>query len=219
MRSRASVARRSNPNPSPQNDGFYPPEESPTAPSVTDAFERAAAVASDPPVEGEPRLEGGFDRIVSRLYSIDSDKEAIELEHSLKLSMKASRADYPIIVDALDLAEDNARRAMALFANAKVAHAAYEMDTLAITGAMRRDATKALEAGKVGENGKPIKGTKMITEADVVGYIASQWADQWRRMQLGLEKSKRMVDYLERLAELWKQRARDLGTMAQNVRQ
>jgi hypothetical protein len=180
--------------------------------------DRAASSPAQEPDYDFPVLGGGFDRIVSRVYNIDSEKEYDELVAGLS-GLLPSRSDYGTIVDALDIAEDCARRAMALYVNAKVTDVAFELDATAITGSMRKDAVAALQAEKVDAEGKVIKGTKMITEADVTGYMASQWADQWRRIELDRAKSKQMCVYLERLAELWKQRARDIAIMASNARQ
>lgn len=226
MRSRSAVVRGTPPKDS-ASDQFYPPATKPAPqPKASDvpAIPPAISGLKDPtePVEEPdydfPVLGGGFDRIVSRVYAIDTDKEYDELVAGLQSTMQPSRSDYGTIVDALDVAEDCARRAMMLFVNAKVTDKAFELDSLAITGAMRKDAVAALNAEKVGDDGKPIKGMKAITNDDVTAYISSQWADQWRRIELDREKSKRMCEYLERLAELWKQRARDLGIMASNAR-
>lgn len=223
MRSRTEAARaRKTATSNASTDGFFPPEEKPTAPSVEDSFEKAAAAAEgslnyDAP-SGGPILTGGFDRIVTRLYEIDADSEERELTEKLRLSMKASRAEYGMIVEYLDEAEDCARRAMKLFVNAKVAHMAFELDATAIIGAMRKEAVDALNAGKLDPEGKPIKGMKQITNDDVTAYCATNWADEWSRLELGREKSKRMCDYLERLADLWKARGGDLRVLAQGAK-
>lgn len=234
MRSRSAVV-RANPNITSTTDQFFPPPQSagapvmnadspkslPKAPSLQELAnaDQAAHHDATEPDYDFPVLSNGFDRIVSRVYNIDSEKEYDELVTSLKSSERPSRSDYGTLVDALDVAEDCARRAMALYVNGKVTDVAFELDSLAITGAMRKEAVEKLNADKFTEDGKPIKGTKMITEADVTGYMASQWSDQYRRIELDRAKSKSMVSYLERLAELWKQRARDLSTMVSNARQ
>ncbi len=229
MRSRSAVV-RGNPNITSETDGFFPPpmksvtpskgsdEAPPPIPPAISALKDPTEPAEEPDYDF-PVLGGGFDRIVSRVYAIDTEKEYDELVAGLQSSVQPSRSDYGTIVDSLDIAEDCARRAMMLFVNAKVTDKAFELDATTLTGSMRKEAVDALNADKLDDEGKPKKGMKAITNDDVTAWMSSNFADQWRRIELDREKSKRMCDYLERLAELWKQRARDLGIMASNARQ
>jgi len=159
-------------------------------------------------------LGAGYDRVVDRVFRIDADGEYAQLETRLKLSMRASRADYGSVVDALDEAEDLARRAMALYVNGKVAVAAFEIDARVIEGALREQAVSGLEAEK--ERGER---KKAITEGDVDGRIASMFPDEYRDLAVKRSKAKEVCVYFERLAELWKERARDLRAMVGNARQ
>jgi hypothetical protein len=168
----------------------------------------------------QPGLQAGFDRIVDRLFELNAEQEYAELEKKLRLSMRASQAEYGLLVNTLDEAQDCAHRAMKLYANAKVAHAAFEMDAMAILGALRREARETLERAKLEEfsKQKELLGSKaptgkQITESDIEGYMAASHPDEWRSTELRREKSKAMVQVLERFAELWKNRARDLQVM------
>jgi hypothetical protein len=186
-------------------------EVRPDAPRSSDSFNQP----------NQPGLAAGFDRIVDRLYEMDAESEYSELEKKLTLGMRASQAEYGHIVNALDDAEDCAHRAMKLYANAKVAYAAFDMDAKAILGALRKEAVRVLEEHKLEEFAKQKEALgskaptgKQITEADLEGYIASSHPDEWRTLEIRREKSKAMVAVMERFSELWKQRARDLQVIA-----
>lgn len=162
---------------------------------------------------GELKLEGGFDRVVTTVYSIDSKAEYAELSTGLQLSMKASEASYGRLVDALDGSEERARRASVLLANAKVAVRAYEIDSDGIKSALRDAAVAALQQEKdAGQR------SKQITEGDIASEIASRFTDEHRELQLNFERAKRMADVVENLTYRWQERAKDLRQMVAKAR-
>lgn len=220
MRTRSEAARTAPAGlpPAPKRQEFLP--EIPTAPAAAPRVE----VRPDSPgafnQANQPQLQAGFDRIVDKLYTLDAESEYAELERVLRLSGRASSAEYGELVNRLDEAQDCAHRAMKLYANAKVSHAAFEMDAMAILGALRRAAREALETAKLeefrklkDELGSKAPTGKQITDGDIEGYIAASHPDEWRSIELRREKSKAMVAVMERFAELWKNRARDLQVM------
>jgi hypothetical protein len=216
MRSR-SAAVRTRPEPGP-NDGFFPEVPSvPVRPPTVEVRPDSPDAFNQP---GRPGLTAGFDRIVDKLFELDAEREYAELEKTFTLGMRASQAEYGHIANALDLAEDCAHRAMKLYANAKVSHAAFEMDAKAILGALRKEIVEKLETHKLAEFTK-LKETlgskaptgKQITESDIESYMASSHPDEWRGIEIRRAKSEAMVKVMERFADLWKQRSRDLQVL------
>lgn len=155
----------------------------------------------------------GYERIAKRLYAIDELGEYEHLESALTLGQPAHRADYATLVDALDAAEDNARRAHRLYCNACVALDAFELDARIIEGGLREQAIATLTHQKA----EGVR-TKQITDPDVQAEMARAHHDEVRELGQRRAKSKRMVDHFERLADLWKARARALEVMVSTMR-
>lgn len=162
---------------------------------------------------GAPSMGAGFERITSRVFRVDVLAEYEALEQGLKFSTPAHRADYSELVDALDEATDNARRAHLLVVNGKVVLEAFELDTKIVLSDMRAQATAALQREK--DSGQR---SKQITDADVEAWMAHKFPDQWRDTESRRAKAKRMVDHLERLADLWKDRRQSLDTLVRGAR-
>ena len=175
------------------------------APAVSDAV-------PDLPV-GAPSMGPGYERIIGRVFRVDVAAEYDELEAALKFDRPAHQLDYADLVDALDLAIDNARRAHQLLVAGKVALEVFEVDVAVAAADMRRQATEALQKEK--DAGARAKA---ITDGDVTAWMASQFADEYRAQQERRAKAKRMVEHLEWLAGLWKDRRASLDTMTKGSR-
>jgi hypothetical protein len=158
-------------------------------------------------------LADGYDRIVESVFTVDPWAAYETLEKSLKLAGEAHRADYATLITALDACQDNSREAHRLFVSAKVAVARYEADASVLLVDMRKQATAALDEEKASGERK-----KQITEADVESRIAALFPDEWRALEDRRARAKGMVLHIERLAELWKERCRDLRTMVETSR-
>lgn len=189
-----------------------------TAPAetVTDQEAEDAADALFAGKGAPPTMGPGHERIQSRLFAIDELAECDALETGLKIGTATTpvhRADYATLLDALDAAEDNARRAHRLYVNGKLALAAFEIDIAVFEADMYAKASNRLEEQKAkGER------TKTITDADVRAAMAGLFPDQVRDHATRLQKAKRSVDYFERLADLWKSRCRTLDVMVSTAR-
>lgn len=182
------------------------------------ADEKASAAEADEAVanlfKGDgPSMGKGYERITARVFSIDEWTEYEELEKDLKLGEVAHRAEYSTLVDSLERAEDNSRRAHRLFVNAKVALEAFEIDAQVIESDMRAQALAKLEDAKATGQMK-----KTITNDDVTAQMAAMFPDQWRAAAQRRAKAKQSVAHLEHLVDVWKARSRTLNTMVQTSR-
>jgi hypothetical protein len=99
------------------------------------------------PTAATPRLPEPYGRIVTTVFDMpDPYAEFEHLRADLEFSkVEPSRADYGTVIDALDDAEKNAHRAVELVVNFEAVSAAFEMDTLAISGPLRERARSQLE--------------------------------------------------------------------------
>lgn len=152
-----------------------------------------------------PEQAGGYARITERVFALpDPDTEYDALERALVLGTR----EYDSITDAVDTAEDNARRAHRLFVAAKLDYERFCADAEVIDGAMRSEATAELQAEK--ESGAR---TKQITDADVKAKCAAMFPDEFRDLAEKRTAAKLAVEHLERFADLWSSRCRSLGGM------
>ena len=162
---------------------------------------------------GRVSMGDGYERIQTRIFDLDPISEYEELEQALKLGKSAHTATYAEIVDALDLAEDNARRAHALFCHARVELERFEIEVSLSESAMRESAQRALfEAKERGEF------KKVISNDDVEAYMRTHNTDEYTDSMIRRQKAKRMVEHLERLADLWRKRRDTLDTMGNRAR-
>lgn len=158
-------------------------------------------------------LDPGYERIVEHVFAIDPWGSYEPLELGLKLPGPAHAANHAMLVDALDQCEDNAREAHRLFVSAKTVVDRFEFDSKVLSVDMRDQAVATLQAEKEGG-----QRSKQITDADVEFRIAALFPDEWRRLEERRAKARRMVAHMERLAELWRERSRDLRSQLDNLR-
>jgi phage baseplate assembly protein W len=150
----------------------------------------------------------GFERVVDSLFVFDVDVALEQILGALRLSNRPSRTDYGSLVDALDEAQEVARVALQLVANAQVAQKNYEADVGVIRGELREQCVVELKG----------EGVTRPTLADIEARMASSFHDEYRDIEQRLQKAKSMVEYLEGLAARCAERARDLRQMVSSCR-
>lgn len=170
-------------------------------------IEPGAASSNDGPTMGV-----GYERIIARTFDIDEWAEFEAIESALRVG-NPTRAEYGILVTALDDAEDNARRAHRLYCNAVVAHELFEVDARVIEAGMRDQASAELEREKV-EGSR----SKAPTIADIEARMATLFTDEVRSLAERRAKAKQSVAHLERIADLWRSKCRSLQVMVEKSR-
>jgi hypothetical protein len=155
----------------------------------------------------EVRMAPAFAKILEHVFRVDPWKEYTELESSLKIGGRGY-TDHDTLMKALDGAEDNARKAHQLYCAARAEQERYEMDAQVIEGVARRTVMRDLEAEKEAGQRK-----KMITEADVASYIQLLYPDEYDQLRLTRLKLRKLVENMERLADLHVSRCRTLQVM------
>lgn len=150
-----------------------------------------------------PVLNDGFRRIEERVFDLPNpDAEYESLEGALSVGSR----DTDDLARALDEAEDCARRAHRLYANAKLDLARFQADAEVIEGAIRTEAAAELQR----ERDSGLR-TKQITDADVTAKAAALFPDEWRDLAARKVRAKLAVEHMERFADLWVSRCRSLG--------
>jgi hypothetical protein len=185
-------------------------------PDASDFDERPLRTGTGARAAADLTMGADQDRIVDSIFDdFGNATEAYEqLKRDLTLRQPASQVGYGTIVDALDLSEENARKAAQLYATSKVAFADFEIDASIIEAGLHEQASVALEAEKAAGTRK-----KQITIADVDAYMINNFTDEVRSLKRRRERAKRAVDYLENLSERWKERCKDLRQMCARVRE
>jgi len=202
-----------------------PPGETPTLPGLEDVQDeteaeddrraqsdavRRSSATQDP---AELSMGVGYDRIVATLFDMPDPHEVyLRVKSSLRLGVKASRADYGTLVDALDEAQEMADQAYDLFVNAKAAADSYDIDAQMIESGMRDQAMSVLMTEY------QAKKRKSPTNDDVTAWMAAQFPDEWRDVQARRGRARRMVAKLENLSQRAHERARDLRQMVASSR-
>ncbi len=168
----------------------------------------------DAPEKASELSMGEHQRIVDHLFDLPHPMEIYEkVRRGLSFGGRASTLGYGDLVDALDEAETLAEEASRLNANMKVALRSFELDADVIRGAIRAEARDDLERQRA------IAGTKgVLTIADIEAAMASKYPDEYRDLELRHAKAKRSCDAIETLADLARDRARDLRQMVAKAR-
>jgi hypothetical protein len=206
---RSAAASKPTPEESPQAAKRPPPDKPPMDDRSSMLAERRKQIAAD--LE-DLVLASGTSKIVERVFEVDVWATYERLEAELKIGAPGNR-DRATLTDALDAAQDNARQASAIFASAKVAVERFEMDATVLAVSMREQANAELSAEKArGER------PKAITDADVTSKIAALFPDEWLALEEERSRAKRTVAHLDRFADGWSKRARNLEVLLESVR-
>ena len=178
--------------------------------------EQVIADASKPPPlfvspnKGTGGLAPDMERIIETVYSVDAAKEYAELEQNLEIG--EDRGDLRTLQRHLDKAEDRARRAHKLFLAGRLEKVKWELDAEVVSAGMRKKAIDDLEADKAAGR------SKRVTNDDVDARVSEMFVDEHRAQKIKREQLKGMVEALERLADLWKQRCFTLSSLLSNLR-
>jgi len=154
----------------------------------------------------------GYGKITTRIFNLDPITEFDAVLTGLRLGKRGHEATYAEIIDALEEAEDTARRAHALWCHAKVALESFEIDATVSESAMLTNARTALAQQKAVDSGVS------VAQAAVEAYAKTHNVDEYRDLAVRRQKAKRTTDHLEQLAAIWRDRRRTLETMANRVR-
>jgi len=150
-----------------------------------------------------PTLEDGYLAVQERIFTLpDPNAEYDELERAMKLGTR----EFDSVSRALDDAEDNARRAHKLYVNARLEYERFSIDADIIEAGMAAQARTELEREK--ETGQR---SKQITQEDVKHKCLVMFPDEWRDLAERRVKGRKMLEHLERFAELWKTRCFSLA--------
>jgi hypothetical protein len=168
-----------------------------------------------------------YERIVTSVFDMpDPDQEFKKLREELELSkVRPSQASYGVVVDALDVAEINAQRAVELVVNFELVTSAFEEDILAVSGPLRERAKEQLEKEKLeayeqakAQIGSKAPTGKQITNDDITAAVSSMFPDEARAVAHRKAQAKGALEAAKSLAERWKERARDLRAMVSTTR-
>lgn len=169
---------------------------------VARSFDPSAEIS----IEDMPLLPPSWMRIQERAFKLeDPEAEFNELEEALKLTDALTPGN---LQEALNRAEDNARRAHRLYIVARIEYEKFELEASPIIEAMRDAASKDLQ----GEKDRKER-SKAITEADIKGRASVLFADEWAIAMERKIKAEGMMDTLKSFAELWRQRCFSLSSM------
>ncbi len=204
------------------------PRQVSTAPERAAALERASAVDADSraraaglvvtapnqrtaPFAGPiPHQGAGFQRITERIFDLPNSNDEYSL---LEAALSLGTQDFDSVAQALDRAEDHARRAHRLYVAARLDYERFLADAEVIEAAIRTEAASELQAEK--DSGSR---TKQITDADVRAKSAALFPDEWRDLAEKKVQAKLAVEHLERFADLWVSRCRSLGGLLASKR-
>ena len=150
-------------------------------------------------------LDPAFMAIVTTL--VVDDPLALYDKLKKRLVIGEMRCDYGTVQKHLDEAEDNARDAHRLWQSAILERKRWELKNEVVFGAMRKEATRALQHEK--EEGKR---AKMITDADVESRISILFPDEYTAQEIKRLQAKSMVDSMQNMAEVWMSRCKSLAT-------
>lgn len=152
-----------------------------------------------------------LERITEEVFIRDLYAEWKKLEAALEVGEK--RSEHGHAMRELDRAATNAYQAHRLYLTARAAREEWEAENETIFGAMVSQATHELEVEKEAGTRK-----KQITDADVRAKVATLFPDEWKAQERKRRKVELTVKSLERLAELWMGKCRDLQALVGKLR-
>lgn len=160
----------------------------------------------------EVNLSPGMERIVETYFEVaDSKKEHDELVRALQLG--EGHTDRGAIRQALDAAQDRARRAHRLYCAACIERARYTIDAEVVMAAMRAQAHQELEDEKATGDRK-----KAITDTDVRDKVAASHPKEVRDLGVREVAVRCLEDDLKNLSRLWSSRVSSLEAMLASSR-
>lgn len=184
-----------------------PPESSPSIPKTPEnPFNFPNANRAK-----QSRLRDDLTKVVDTIFVKDIYAEWKDLEAGLEIGEK--RSDHAVAVRELDKASARAYRAHRLYLTARAAREAWELENEVIHGAMVSEATRDLQREK--DSGVR---SKQITDADVKSRVATMFPDEYKAQEERRRNVEFTVKSLERLAEIWMGKCRDLQALVGKLR-
>ena len=167
--------------------------------------------------EKKSALPSWMTTIIETMVVNDFEGQFKRLSDGLKLGPEKCN-DKGIIRQALDSAEDNARLANLLYLSARQEADVWKADNEPIIGQMYSDAREAIES-EIDEKAKlKLARKSTITNEDVKAKAATMHPTEWARHTKELGRIAAMVDHLEELVSLWKQRCKSLEVLLGTMR-
>lgn len=150
-------------------------------------------------------------RLVETIWVDDIHSTWKELEKALELGEK--RSEHAHVIRALDKAGKRADRAYRLYLTAKLARDKWEAENESVWGGMWSKATASLQHEK--DTGVR---SKQITDADVKARVATLYPDEYRAQEERRRSVELTVRALERLADIYLSKMRNLDSHTGKLR-
>lgn len=181
--------------------------QKPTQAEAQQATDQLVTSAQPSVTNGEmPDLPEKYLKITEQIYDIDDPAALMgELIAALKIDEALTPGN---LTAALNIAEDNARRAHQLYVCVKADHDHYEVECSVVTDALRSAALEELQDEKDKGQRK-----KAITEADISARIAVMYPDEFRDLRARKIRAEGTMEHVKRVAELHRKRCESITGM------
>jgi hypothetical protein len=158
-------------------------------------------------------VDPGFQRVQTSVFKIaDFAGEYARLVQGL-VAGQQGRTDEATLMEHLDNALDNARRAHKLYCRAVQIHESFELDAKEVEGGWRSEALAALQAEKTAG-----VRSKSITNDDTEAQIAVMFRTQWKALRMSRLEIEQTEEHCKVLAKLWGERPGNLQSLLARVR-
>lgn len=181
--------------------------QKPTAADARQATELLVQSAQPSVITSElPDMPEKYRPITEQIFDID-DPAALFAELVESLRIKGALTPGAL-VDAVNDAEDNARRVHQLYVDVKADHDHYEVECSVISDALRSAALEELQDEK--DRGER---QKAITESDINARIAVMYPDEFRELRARQIRADGLMSHIRRVAELHRKRCESIQAM------
>lgn len=160
----------------------------------------------------ETPIDPKFARVVERLYA-PKDWEKVQDRFEAWLSLGDRRTEEAFIRKAHEEGPEILRDLYGAYLQIRLTREAWELENDTVLGAMRLEATKALQEEK--NRGSR---NKTITKEDVADQAASMFPDEWSAQETKRLKYKGVEDRAKHDVEVAGTRCRHLDTMMSRLR-
>lgn len=148
--------------------------------------------------------------VETQIFVDDVETLAAQLIKDLKLG--ELRHERGHIKQALDDAQDNARKAHALYVTCVREREAWEKRNSVIVAGMKAEANDALQEEK-----RKGERNKAITNADLDSMCALLFGDEWIAQERERRDYELAEEHMKKIAELWGARAYSLKAMSETA--
>jgi len=161
-----------------------------------------------PDVDKRVEFWDRYAKVVEQVYALDDPAaEFAAIVSALRIEDALTPGR---LQEALNDAEDVARRAHRLYVCAKADFDSWELEHEQLLGRMRDGATTELQVEK--EQGRR---NKAITDADVRARAAQMYPEDWAAANERRGRADGMLDHIKRVASLWEARCYSIAAMLQ----